>query len=111
RWQVGLAPERYPRDGEALDGAPFGLLVRGRRAVAGLGDLAPDGLDVVDEPAAALLGEVIGLPLVAVGINGLDADPGGTRALGLDGEDGVALARPGGAFQVGGEDVAAPLVH
>ena len=110
-FQVGLDPERDALDGEALNGDPFGFLVRGRRAVPGLGDLAPHGLDVGDEPAAGLLGEVVGLPLVAVGVDGLDGDPGRGGPFGLDGKDGVALARPRRALQVGGEGVAAPLVH
>src|SRR4051812_37898620 len=87
---AGLDTQRDP-----LDGDTFGLLVRGRRAESGRGDLAAYGLDVADEPAACLPGlrEVIGLPLVAVGVDGLDGDPGGVGPLGLDGEDGMALAR------------------
>src|SRR5262249_10804177 len=88
----------------------LGRVVRGRGAGPRLPLMALHRLDLGPGPAPPRRLEPVGLALVAVGVDGLDGHPHGVRSVGLGGEDGVALARPGRAAEVVGEALAAALV-
>src|SRR5262249_52401180 len=72
-------------DGDAggLDRPPLGRLVARLCAVLDLGLVAAHGLDLGDEPARRPAVDPVGLPLVPVGVDGLDGDARRVVAVGL----------------------------